>query len=277
LAKFLRKFRCRFRLPYDKFVELVAIAKEATDDKGNLYFRLWMSADMTGCESSPLELMILGALRYLGRGWAFDDIEEATAISEEVHRVFFHVFVKFGSEFLYNMWAKAPTTQDDVDGHVHEMRMAGMNGCVGSTDATHIIWHRCSYRHRQQHLGFKVSQTARSYNLTVNHRHKILSSTAGHPARWNDKTLVLYDDFSRGIHEGNCLSDYEFTLLEKDLSGNVVECRYQGVWQLVDNGYLKWSTTIPPFKSTVNQREIRWSQWLESMREHEWKFKKYVN
>jgi hypothetical protein len=82
LAKFLRKFRRRFRLPYDKFVELVAIAKEATDDKGNLYFRRWMSADMTGCESSPLELMILGALRYLGRGWAFDDIEEATAISE---------------------------------------------------------------------------------------------------------------------------------------------------------------------------------------------------
>jgi hypothetical protein len=88
----------------------------------------------------------------------------------------------------------------------------------------------------------------------------------GYPARWNDKTLVLYDDFARGIHEGTCLSEVEFVLLETDSNGNIVERKYKGVWQLVDNGYLSWSTTIPPFKSTINQREIRWSQWLESMR-----------
>ena len=48
-----------------------------------------------GCENdffrnktSPIELLLLGTLRYLGRGWTFDDIEEATAISLEVHRVF---------------------------------------------------------------------------------------------------------------------------------------------------------------------------------------------
>jgi hypothetical protein len=44
-AKFLRKFRRRFRLPHDKFVELVEIAKQATDGNGNLYFQRWMSAD----------------------------------------------------------------------------------------------------------------------------------------------------------------------------------------------------------------------------------------
>jgi hypothetical protein len=44
-SKFLRKFRSRFRLPHHKFVELVDLAKEATDDDGNLYFRRWMSAD----------------------------------------------------------------------------------------------------------------------------------------------------------------------------------------------------------------------------------------
>jgi hypothetical protein len=36
--KFFKKFRRRFRLPYHKFLELVDIAKEATDDDGNLYF-----------------------------------------------------------------------------------------------------------------------------------------------------------------------------------------------------------------------------------------------
>jgi hypothetical protein len=49
-----------------------------------------MSADAAGVPSSPIELMILGALQYLGRLWLdFDNVEEGTAASEEVHRIFF--------------------------------------------------------------------------------------------------------------------------------------------------------------------------------------------
>ena len=44
---------------------------------------------------------MLGALRYLGRGWTFDDLEESTAISKYFHLEFFHVFVKYGQEYLY--------------------------------------------------------------------------------------------------------------------------------------------------------------------------------
>jgi hypothetical protein len=91
--KFLRKFRRRFRLPYTTFAELVSICKEAKGDDGNLFFRRWMSSDFAGGPSSPLELMILGWLRYLGSGWTFNDIEEATGISEEMHYQFFHVFI----------------------------------------------------------------------------------------------------------------------------------------------------------------------------------------
>jgi hypothetical protein len=100
----------------------------------------------------------------------------------------------------------------------------------------------------------------------VNHCRRIISSTSGHPARWNDKTLVLYNDFACGVHEGKCLSEFEFVLLERDSTGNIVERKYKGVRQLVDNGYFLWLTTIPPFKTTVNQRETRWLQWVESMR-----------
>lgn len=34
----------------------------------------------------------------------------------------------------------------------------------------------------------------------------------------------------------------------------------------VDNGYLDWSVTIPPHKLCSKTSQIRWSQWLESMR-----------
>jgi hypothetical protein len=32
--------------------------------------------------AAPLCLLLLCALRYLGRGWTFDDLEESTAISD---------------------------------------------------------------------------------------------------------------------------------------------------------------------------------------------------
>jgi hypothetical protein len=45
-----------------------------------------------------------------------------------------------------------------------------------------------------------------------------------------------------------------------------VSKEYQGPWLLVDNGYLKWSTTVPPLKLYATEPERRWSQWLESLR-----------
>lgn len=102
----LPKFRRRFRLPYDKYLELVA------DAKAQGWFPLVGKADATGKVGVPLELLILGALRYLGRGWTFDDLEESTAISAERHRTFLHEFVKIGATVLFEKYVVMPTTKD---------------------------------------------------------------------------------------------------------------------------------------------------------------------
>ena len=107
---------------------------------------------------------------------------------------------------------------------------------------------------------------SRTYNMTVNHRRQILSSTFGHPARWNDKTLQLYDSFVTGIQQGTKLDDVTFELVEADKDGNIVFVKYEGAWLIVDNGYLRWPTTVPTFKESAEYKEIRFSQWLESMR-----------
>jgi hypothetical protein len=39
-----------------------------------------------------------------------------------------------------------------------------------------------------------------------------------------------------------------------------------GAYVIVDNGYLNWSTTVPPMKDSSYRSEIRFSQWLESLR-----------
>lgn len=85
-SRFLKKFRRRFRHPYAQFNWF---ANEAIKEN---WFPKWKpnGTDAAGKKSSPLKLLILGAFRYLGRGLTFDDMEECTAISEEVHRVFFH-------------------------------------------------------------------------------------------------------------------------------------------------------------------------------------------
>ena len=96
---------------------------------------------------------------------------------------------------------------------------------------------------------------------------KNISFTRGFPATWNDKTTVLYDQFTRGIHEGNILSNYKFELLEYDNEGNIITVKYRGVWIFSDNGYLTWSTTIPPYKQEdILTHRLLFSKWVESIR-----------
>jgi hypothetical protein len=87
---------------------------------------------------SPKELLLLGSLRYLGRGWAFDNLEESAFIARDVHRVFFHKFVEFGAMYLYPEFVVAPSTLQELRECESEYRRAGFPGCIGSTDATHI-------------------------------------------------------------------------------------------------------------------------------------------
>ena len=148
-----------------------------------------------------------------------------------------------------------------------DCHLAGFPGVVGSSDATHHdVLESVQCKHRQSHLGFKMTHTSRTYNITVNHRRRILSTTRGHPARWNDKTLCLFDPFMSKLHSGEILDDNVFELYAYDANGDVIKEKYRCCWLLVDNGYHSRPTTIPPIKWTTNRIEIRFSAWLESLR-----------
>ena len=255
-----QKFRERFRLPYNEFLALV---KEiSADDR----FDRWCGAKVNNKKASPIELLILGSLRYLGRGWTMDDLEELTNISAEVHRIFFLAFIDFGSTTFYIKHVVTPVNSADAKSNMREFAEAGFPGCIGSIDCTHITTEGCSANLKNSHLGLKSSNTTRTFNITVNHRRRILHSTRGGPGRWNDQTMVRFDEFISGIRDGTVLENMEFELFELDKDGNTVTVKYNGVYVICDNGYLRWSCTVPPF-SVANQRdELRWSAWVESMR-----------
>ena len=63
----------------------------------------------------------------------------------EVHRVFFHKFIEFGSTTLFDRYVIAPTNFEEAKYHMHEFEEAGIPGAVGSTDATHITTQGCEY------------------------------------------------------------------------------------------------------------------------------------
>ncbi|CAB9523595.1 Plant transposon protein [Seminavis robusta] len=220
-----------------------------------------------GQESFPIQLMVLGALRYLGRGLTFDDLKEFTAINEETHRQFFHVFIQFGSSDLFQEYVTHPVNAEQYRTHQHEFNMGGLHGAGWSSDATNVIMWRCTHNLKQANTGFKQSYPARSYNLTCNHRQQILHTLKGHPSRWNDKTLAYHDEFLYSLRKGNILQDAKFTLLSwcNQIGGPVKESRYCGSWGLVDkNGYHQWSCTQAPGKADLTLPERRLSEFIES-------------
>jgi hypothetical protein len=69
-----------------------------------------------------------------------------------------------------------------------------------------------------------------------------------------------------GIYTGSLLSDVIFQLDDTNANGDHIKVQYQGAWNIVDNGYVSWSTCIPPVKLHVLRCDTRWSEWIESMR-----------
>jgi DDE superfamily endonuclease len=263
--KFRKKFRRRFRMSYELFQSL--LERVQVDDT----FKRWhpKSRDAFGGRCSPIELLLLGALRYLGRGLTFDDLEEYTAINEETHRQFFHKFIEFGSTKLYEQLVKTPTNAAEYQLSQKQYDMGGLTGAGFSIDATNVVMWRCSHNLRQANMGFKQSHPARTYNLTCNHNRRILHSTKGHPSRWNDKTLAHFDEFMCAVHEGKILQDVLFHLYswEGQIGASRLEStQYCGAWGLVDNGYHRWSCTQAPAKHTFMRTEQRLSEWIESFR-----------
>ncbi len=159
-----------------------------------------------------------------------------------------------------------PVNLPKAKSNMKEYTQAGFPGCVGSSDCTHIVSKRCQYNLKNNHLGAKSSQTTWTIILTCNHWRRILRRTNGGPGRWNDQSMVRLDKFVSGICDGTVLDDINFELLAHNKDGKVKTLRFSGAYLIVDNGYLNWLCTVPPFGVTNDIDEIRWSKWLKSMR-----------
>jgi hypothetical protein len=111
-VKLQKAFCLRFCLPYKQYLDLVQQVQS------NVLFDRWCGSKSNNKKVSPVELLVLGLLRYLGRGWTFDDCEESTAIDKEVHRCFFQVFILFGNTELYQKWVITPVNLPEANSNI---------------------------------------------------------------------------------------------------------------------------------------------------------------
>ena len=177
---------CRqFWLPHEQFCQLLKLLKE---DK---QFWQWRKGycDSSGTAALPLSLLLFGSLRYLRRGWTFDNTKENTAISKEVYCVFSNKFIDYCSATLFDKYVIAPTNAQKTLTHMIVYTIAGMSGCVPSTNKTNIAMSCCLHHQCHIYKEYNLNFSSCTYNLLCNHRQHILYTTSGHPASWNNKNL----------------------------------------------------------------------------------------
>ncbi len=103
-------------MPYSYFVELAAELKDTED------FRTWKqgSANCHAVPATPIPLLLLAVLRYLGRAWTLDDLSKSTCTSQESVQRFLHKFLAFGSTTLYQRYVLSPSCTDEAGQHMGE-------------------------------------------------------------------------------------------------------------------------------------------------------------
>jgi len=218
--------------------------------------------DALGQPVVPLELLVLGVLRVLGRGMCFDGIYELNGISLDVNRRFFHCFCRAYRTIQFPISCAPPTSKEDIDQVTKVYESLGLPGCIGSTDCVHIHWDRCPAALRSLHVGKEGFPTL-SYSVTATHSRRIIAVHGGAKGTTNDKTMSKFDSFLKGICDGSIYGQNQFAL--KNTVNNDVEV-VSGLYLICDGGYHKWRTMQCPVKQTSDPDVCHWSRWLESVR-----------
>ena len=107
-------------------------------------FNRWSNKDATRDSSVPIELLLLGFLRYVGRGFTLDDLKECNVISGETHRQFMFNYILYGSTFHWNEYVIKTTTNQDAEYNAELFATAGFPGCIGSVDGTQVLLESCA-------------------------------------------------------------------------------------------------------------------------------------
>jgi hypothetical protein len=210
------------------------------------------------------ELLVMGALTMVGGSvHSFRQMHTVTQICATDHSNFFLLFVEkmasLSDEYIHLPWT--PADLFEVTKHYEEV---GLPGAVGSVDVVHVRWANCPAGDFNRSKGKESYPSLAFQGITDIHR-KILGVFGPQLGCQNDKHIAKLDPNVHKISNGWVL-EIEWQYYAED--GEVVGVS-TGVYQICDNGYLCWPTTICPYmqsESRGTRLEDLFSTNLESVR-----------
>jgi hypothetical protein len=248
-----QKFRSRYRMPLELFEELVKDCRE-------------YGLGVTGrhenrSTTAPLPLLVLSALRMLGRGSCPNDDSDHTNIQGWTIRQFFHRFCSAIVLHKAATYLTCPRTEAGIQQAVVQYARRGFPGCIGSTDVVHVPWDRVPAALVSAYIGKEGIPTV-AYEVTVRHDRWIMAASQGFAGSWNDKTIVHYDTFVNRFRSGDLYGNVQF---EVQVSATETK-KIRGLYLICDGGYHKWRCMQCPFPEGRTDDERAWSQELMSLR-----------
>jgi hypothetical protein len=247
------RFRRNFRVDRDTFDEMVQEI-EAMD-----WASSYGSPDVTGRVGAPLPLLVLCALNALGRATVFEQFEDLASVSKEQARKFFLEFCQHYGRTLFHKHVSLPTTQEEFQMCCAELQVAGLDGCLGLTDAVQLRYWNCSANLRHLNTGKEGHPTV-GFNVTVSFRRRILHTTPAITGRLNDQTKALMDSLIKDLQAKRIA----FRWKRYGTDGRTEEM--VGPYLVVDGGYQAFWCLVAPDRQALDEDEHRFTEWLESVR-----------
>ena len=244
-----RTFRRRFRVPFNVFEELFTAAQTSGE---------FAPLSSAGKPPVPLELKILGVLRYNAVGGNWDVISEASGgVSIKTFSTFHSKYMEWFNRTQLGkyVYPSDPKTASRVYGNY------GFPGCVGSMDGVHIPWEACPWQMKHLHTG-KEGYPTIAFNVVCDSTTRVQSISRAFHGKVNDKTLVRCDDFVSRLRSDPEYKRLAFDLGEKD----GVKKQWLGAYIMCDGGYHQWRETISGLKGTADPDEASFAARLESVR-----------
>ena len=257
-----------YRVPFVLFRMLVEQTKgwyhyDETDNPTGI-----KETDAFGRPRIPVELLVLGVLRMLGRGYVLDGIKELSLISSTTMSTFFHRFNHETRRLLAPEWIKPPSSWQELAKTLRAYGFIGLPGCVGSFDVVHIWWDKCPTYLQNLFTGKEGFPTI-AFQVHCLHNGWISWVCPGQYGSMNDKTVIRFDDYVSLIREGLYGKSIGYKLLSRVVTGgvsSVISTLFTNVYEICDGGYHNWLSTISAAKRNFSQEGIAFRKRLESVR-----------
>ena len=252
---YYKRFRRRFRIPFELFYPLVEECKQ------HKIFDTVADAIGTGrTKQIPIEFKVLASMRMLGRDYYADDVTEILNCGEETARSFMLAFIRGVSKEMYTTYVYVPEGEE-LDAVEEGYRRAGLPGCLGSMDCTHVIWDRAAKKIANQCKQSGCAKTL-SFEVVVDHCRRIHHVSKPFYGTTNDKRVMAHDTYPFDLVHNRVHAEREF----RTYNSLGEPSKWQGAWLITDNGYSRSMSLQCPDHHTTEHDEVMFAEWLESMR-----------